>query len=91
MLKILIHQENLQILGVQAIGAGATELVHIGQAVTAFKEMVDYFINTVSMPTRGSVRKDKILWDICAFVRMKYSIWGQRTHVRRRGWPGYLD
>jgi len=58
MLKILIHQENLQILGVQAIGAGATELVHIGQAVTAFKEMVDYFINTVfNWPTLAEAYK----------------------------------
>ena len=36
MLKLLIHQDNHQILGVHAIGTGATELIHIGQAVMAF-------------------------------------------------------
>ncbi len=47
MLKLLIHQENHTILGVHAIGTGATELIHIGQAVMALGGTVDYFINNV--------------------------------------------
>ncbi|MBW2277499.1 MAG: Si-specific NAD(P)(+) transhydrogenase, partial [Deltaproteobacteria bacterium] len=47
MLKMLIHQETREILGVHTIGTGATELIHIGQAVMAFGGTVDYFVDTV--------------------------------------------
>lgn len=30
-LKLLFHTETLQLLGVHAIGEGATEIIHIGQ------------------------------------------------------------
>jgi len=33
MLKIIFHRETLQLLGIHIIGEGATEIVHIGQAV----------------------------------------------------------
>ncbi len=52
MLKLLIHQTEHTILGVHAIGTGATELIHIGQAVMALNGKVDYFINNVfNFPT----------------------------------------
>jgi len=52
MLKLLIHQKEHTILGVHAIGSGATELIHIGQAVMALGGKVDYFINNVfNFPT----------------------------------------
>jgi NAD(P) transhydrogenase len=58
MLKLLIHQENHQILGVHAIGTGATELIHIGQAVMALQGTVDYFINSVfNYPTLAEAYK----------------------------------
>ena len=58
MLKLLIHQENHQILGVHAIGSGATELIHIGQAVMAFNGTVDFFINNVfNFPTLAEAYK----------------------------------
>lgn len=58
MLKMLIHEENRQVLGVHAIGTGATELIHIGQAAIAFKATVDYFINTVfNYPTLAECYK----------------------------------
>ena len=58
MLKLIIHQETLQILGIHAIGTGATELVHIGQAVMAFNGTVDYFINNVfNFPTLAEAYK----------------------------------
>jgi len=52
MLKLLIHQDTHEILGVHCIGTGATELVHIGQAVMSFGGKADYFINNVfNFPT----------------------------------------
>jgi NAD(P) transhydrogenase len=51
-LKLLFHQESRNLLGVHAIGQGATELIHIGQAVMAFEGKIDYFIeNTFNYPT----------------------------------------
>jgi NAD(P) transhydrogenase len=58
MLKLLIHEEDRRILGVHAIGTGATELIHIGQAVMAFKGTVDYFVNNVfNYPTLAECYK----------------------------------
>ncbi len=57
-LKLLIHQDSHEILGVHAIGSGATELIHIGQAVMAFKGTVDFFINNVfNYPTLAEAYK----------------------------------
>jgi NAD(P) transhydrogenase len=58
MLKLLIHQQTHQILGVHAIGTNATELIHIGQAVMAFHGTVDYFINNAfNFPTLAEAYK----------------------------------
>lgn len=58
MLKLLIHQETHALLGVHIIGSQATELVHIGQAVMAFKGTVEYFVNTVfNYPTLAECYK----------------------------------
>jgi NAD(P) transhydrogenase len=58
MLKLLIHEQTRRILGVHAIGTGATELIHIGQAVMAFKGTVDFFINNVfNYPTLAECYK----------------------------------
>jgi NAD(P) transhydrogenase len=58
MLKLLIHQDNHQILGVHAIGTQATELIHIGQAVQAFNGTVEFFINNVfNYPTLAETYK----------------------------------
>lgn len=58
MLKLLIHQESHQLLGVHAIGTNATELIHIGQAVMAFKGTVEYFVNAVfNYPTLAECYK----------------------------------
>jgi NAD(P) transhydrogenase len=52
MLKILFHQDSRQVLGIHAIGQGATELIHIGQMAMAFQGTIDYFIeNTFNYPT----------------------------------------
>ena len=58
MLKLLIHQEDHTLLGIHAIGTGATELIHIGQAVMALKGKVDYFIHNVfNFPTLAEAYK----------------------------------
>lgn len=58
MLKLLIHQETHQLLGVHAIGTGATELIHIGQAVLTFQGNAEFFINNVfNYPTLAETYK----------------------------------
>jgi NAD(P) transhydrogenase len=58
MLKLLFHTETRELLGVHAIGEGATELVHIGQAVMAHGGKLDYFVNTVfNYPTLAECYK----------------------------------
>ncbi len=47
MLKLLVSAEDRRLLGVHALGTGATELIHIGQAVMAFDGTIDYLIETV--------------------------------------------
>ena len=57
-LKLIFHLETRALLGVHIIGAGASELVHIGQAVMAFGGTVDYFVNTVfNYPTLAECYK----------------------------------
>ncbi len=57
-LKLLFHAETRQVLGVHIIGEGASELVHIGQAVLAYGGTIDYFVNTVfNYPTLAEAYK----------------------------------
>jgi len=58
MLKLLFHSETQELLGVHVIGEGATELVHIGQAVIAHGGKLDYFIDAVfNYPTLAECYK----------------------------------
>lgn len=58
MLKLLFHRHTRHLLGIHAIGEGATELIHIGQAVMAFHGKIDYFIDTVfNYPTLAECYK----------------------------------
>ncbi len=58
MLKLLFNRQNHELLGVHAIGEGATELIHIGQAVMAYHGKIDYFIDTVfNYPTLAECYK----------------------------------
>ena len=58
MLKLLFHSETRQLLGVHVIGEGATELVHIGQAVMAHGGKLDYFVDAVfNYPTLAECYK----------------------------------
>lgn len=47
LLKMIFHMQTRELLGVHIIGEGASELIHIGQAVMAHQGTVDYFVNTV--------------------------------------------
>jgi NAD(P) transhydrogenase len=47
MLKVIFHAETMQVLGVHCFGDGASEIVHIGQAVMASRDNdVRYFTRT---------------------------------------------
>jgi len=57
-LKIIFHRDTRLILGVHIIGEGATELLHIGQAVMILGGKLDYFIDTVfNYPTLAECYK----------------------------------
>jgi len=57
-LKLIFHRETRKVLGVHIIGEGATELVHIGQAVMTLNGTVDYFIDAVfNYPTLAECYK----------------------------------
>ncbi len=58
LVKLLFHRENHRLLGVHAIGTGATELIHIGQAVLGLDGGLDYFLDTVfNYPTLAECYK----------------------------------
>jgi NAD(P) transhydrogenase len=47
MLKLLVSPTNRQLLGVHVIGTGATDLVHIGQAVMGGSSTIDFLVTAV--------------------------------------------
>jgi NAD(P) transhydrogenase len=56
--KMLFHRETRRLLGVHIIGTGATELLHIGQAVLRLGGGLDYFLQTVfNYPTLAECYK----------------------------------
>jgi NAD(P) transhydrogenase len=56
--KMLFHREDRRLLGVHIIGTGATELLHIGQAVIGLGGGLDYFLSTVfNYPTLAECYK----------------------------------
>jgi NAD(P) transhydrogenase len=58
LLKLVFHLETHKLLGVHIIGEGASELVHIGQAVMTFCGKVEFFINNVfNYPTLAECYK----------------------------------
>ncbi|WP_067494256.1 Si-specific NAD(P)(+) transhydrogenase [Actinoplanes sp. TFC3] len=58
MLKLLVSPEDGKLLGVHVFGTGATEIVHIGQAVMGCNGTVDYLIDAVfNYPTLAEAYK----------------------------------
>ncbi|NUW30670.1 Si-specific NAD(P)(+) transhydrogenase [Nonomuraea sp. SMC257] len=47
MLKLLVSPEDRSLLGVHVFGTGATELLHIGQAVMGCAGTIDYLVDAV--------------------------------------------
>ena len=57
-LKLIFHRDDRRLLGVHAVGTGATELIHIGQCVMEFGGGLDYFLKTVfNYPTLAECYK----------------------------------
>jgi NAD(P) transhydrogenase len=57
-LKLLFHPTSRRLLGVHAIGTGATELIHIGQTVMAAGLPIDFFVDAVfNYPTLAECYK----------------------------------
>lgn len=58
MLKLLVSPDDRRILGVHVFGTGATEIVHIGQAVMGMGGTVDYLVDAVfNYPTLAEAYK----------------------------------
>lgn len=58
LVKLLFHRADRRLLGVHAIGTGATELMHIGQAVLDLGGGLDYFLRTIfNYPTLAECYK----------------------------------
>ncbi|MGE0500265.1 MAG: Si-specific NAD(P)(+) transhydrogenase [Rhizobiaceae bacterium] len=57
-LKLIFSCENRRLLGAAIVGEGATELIHIGQAVINLGGTVDFFVeNTFNYPTLAEAYK----------------------------------
>jgi NAD(P) transhydrogenase len=57
-LKLIFHRETRLLLGVHIIGEGASELLHIGQAVLILGGTIEYFVDTVfNYPTLAECYK----------------------------------
>ena len=77
MLKILFHLETHKILGVHCLGEGASELIHIGQAVMALGGTVEYFRDNVfNYPTLAECYKVAALDGL-----NKLSLWEEAESV----------
>ncbi len=58
MLKLIVHRQSKKLLGVHAIGTGATELIHIGQAIISLGGTIDYLVDSVfNYPTLAECYK----------------------------------
>ncbi|KQT85439.1 Si-specific NAD(P)(+) transhydrogenase [Aurantimonas sp. Leaf443] len=58
MMKLIFSKKTRRLLGAHIVGEGATELIHIGQAVLNLKGTIDYFMeNTFNYPTLAEAYK----------------------------------
>ena len=55
---MIFHRESHELLGVHCIGTGATELIHVGQAVLGLQGGLGYFLRTIfNYPTLAECYK----------------------------------
>lgn len=58
LMKAIFSLKTRRLLGVHIVGEGATELIHIGQAVLTLRGSLDYFIdNAFNYPTLAEAYK----------------------------------
>ena len=58
LLKLIFHRETRKLLAAHAIGTGATEMIHIAQAVITFGGSISYFLDSVfNYPTLAECYK----------------------------------
>jgi NAD(P) transhydrogenase len=58
MLKMIVHRDTREILGVHIIGGGATEVIHIAQMAMLYNAKIDIFIDNIfNFPTYSEALK----------------------------------
>lgn len=58
LLKMIVHRDTREILGVHIIGGGATEVIHIAQAALIHNARIDLFIDNIfNFPTYAEALK----------------------------------
>jgi len=58
MLKMIVHRDTREILGVHIIGGGATEVIHIAQMALLYNAKIDIFIDNIfNFPTYSEALK----------------------------------
>lgn len=73
-MKLIFALETRRLLGVHIVGEGATELIHIGQAVLNLEGTLDYFVeNTFNYPTLAEAYKVAALDAWNRFPKDQYS------------------
>lgn len=76
--KMIFHRDTGRLLGTHCIGSGATELVHVGQAVIGLGGGLDYFLDTVfNFPTLAECYK------VAAFNAANKINFSKRIHAAR--------
>lgn len=76
--KMIFNREDGRLLGTHCIGSGATELIHIGQAVIGLGGGLDYFMDTVfNFPTLAECYK------VAAFNAANKINFANRIHEAR--------
>ena len=58
LLKMIVHRDTREILGVHIIGGGATEIIHIAQVALIYNAKIDLFIDNIfNFPTYSEALK----------------------------------
>jgi NAD(P) transhydrogenase len=78
-LRLLCERGSRRVVGVQALGESATDLVHLGQAVIAARATVDYFVEHMfNFPTMTEAYR------IAAFDCLRqFGVTGYESECRR--------
>ncbi len=74
MLKMIVHRDTREILGVHIIGGGATEVIHTAQMAMLYNAKIDIFIDNIfNFPTYSEALK------IAALSASNHMLEGSRT------------